>query len=172
MSRREFTKNIDLMVRTWGPRVNEAALVFEARWTRSALRNFDSKLADAFALALSQYEAATTSGSSTEIDNAGTRLVRAYGVITARLTAAAVPDDAYMIGRDPATNTEIIIASVPAAAERAREQGHRFAKWFSPDEIATIIGLDARAKKIAAVKAAFPGAEITGVTGDDDADQA
>jgi hypothetical protein len=32
--------------------------------------------------------------------------------------------------------------------------------WFSPDEVATIVALDARAKKIVAVKAVFPGAEI------------
>lgn len=171
MSRREFTKTIDLMMRTWNPRINAAALAFEARWSRSALRSHDAKLADAFELALTQYDTATTSGSSTEIDTAGARLERAYGVIAARLGAAKVPDDAYMIGRDPKTNTEIIITSSPAAAEYAREHGHRFGLWFSPDEIAVIIGLDARAKKIAAVKAAFPGAEITGVTGDDDADQ-
>jgi hypothetical protein len=37
MSRREFTRTIDLMARTWGPRVNETALGFEQRWTRSHL---------------------------------------------------------------------------------------------------------------------------------------
>jgi hypothetical protein len=176
MSRREFTRTIDLMVRTWGPRVNEAALAFEARWTRRALRNHSAKLADAFELALTQFDTAMSSGSSTDIENAGTRLCRAYAVISSELQAAGVPDDAYMIGRDyPADNSrsksEIIIAATPAAGKRAREL-HRFAKCFTPDEIAMIIALDERAKKIAAVKAAFPGAEITGVTvkGGDDAD--
>jgi hypothetical protein len=171
VSRREYTKTIELMVRTWTPRVNEAALAFEARWTRSALRSYDAKLADAFELALAQYDSVVVSGSSTEIDDAGARLVRAYGVITARLGAARVPDDAYMIGEHPPTKTQIIIASSPAAAKHAQANGYQFAKWFSPDEIATIIGLDARAKKIADVKAFFPGAEMIGVTHDGDADQ-
>jgi len=56
MSRREFTRTIDLMVRTWGPRVNEAALAFEARWTRRALRNHNPKLADAFEVALADFD--------------------------------------------------------------------------------------------------------------------
>lgn len=162
---------IDLMLRTWNPRVSEAALAFEARWSRSALRSHDARLADAFEQALEQYESATDYGSSTEIDNGGKRLVRAYGVISARLAAARVPDDAYMIGRDAKSGTEIVITASPAAAKRARETGHAFAKWFTPDEIAALIGIDVRAKKIAEVKAAFPGAEIMGVTidGEDDA---
>jgi hypothetical protein len=171
MSRRDWTMTVELAVRTWAPKVTEAALGFEARFTRRALRVHKPKLADVFEVVLADYEAAVNTGSATEIINAGTRLCRAYAVITAELQAAHAPEDAYMIGRDPDTGAEIIIASVPAAAERAREQGHRFAKWFSPDEIATIIGLDARAKKIADVKAFFPGAEIIGVTRDGDADQ-
>lgn len=171
MSRRDWTMTVDLAARTWAPRVNEAALQFEARWTRLALRNHSPKLADAFEQALDQYEAAITAGSSSDITAAGQRLCKAYAYITAELGARNVPDDAYMIGRDEKTRTAIIIASVPAAAERAREQGHRFAKWFSPDEIAALIGLDARAKKIADVKAFFPGAEIIGVRRDDDVDQ-
>jgi hypothetical protein len=172
VSRREVTLTVDLAMRQWGQRVSEAALAFEARWTRRALRNHKPALADAFEQAVAAFDRAMSIGTATEVTDSGARLCRAYGVISAGMAAVNAPADAYMIGRDPATNTEIIIASVPAAAERAREQGHRFAKWFSPDEIATIIGLDARAKKIADVKAAFPGAEIMGVTGDDDVDQA
>lgn len=162
---------IDLMLRTWNPRVSEAALAFEARWSRSALRSYDARLADAFEEALNQYEKAVDYGSSTDIDVAGKRLVRAYGVISARLAAANVPDDAYMVGRDAKSGVEIVIAASPAAAKRAAESGHRFAKWFTPDEIATLIGLDMRAQKIADVKAVFPGAEMTGVSidGEDDA---
>jgi hypothetical protein len=165
MSRREWTRTIDLMVRTWGPKVNEAALAFEARWTRLALRSFNPKYADALEQALEQFDTAMSSGTSTEIENAGTRLCRAYAVISAELASRGVPDDAYMIGR--AGNTEIIIASTPAAAEHARQNGHRFATWLSPDEIAALMALDERAKKIAACKAAFPGAEIASIKVDD-----
>jgi hypothetical protein len=68
-----------------------------------------------------------------------------------------------MVGRDPETGLTIAISSTPAARERANIvlQGND-ALWFSPDEIATLVALDERAKKIADVKAAFPGAEIVG----------
>ena len=164
MSRRDYTMTIDLMLRTWAPRINEAALAFERRWTRTALRNYNTKLADAFEQALNNYASAADSGGSTEIDNAGKRLVRAYAVISAALQAANVPDDAYMIGTDAQSGTMIIIAATPAAGEFARQQ-HPLAKWFSPDEVATLIAMDERAQKIAAVKASFPGAEIINVNG-------
>lgn len=174
MSRREMTLTVDLAMRTWAPRVAEAALIFEQRWTRRAVRNFDGKLADAFDQALNDYAHAMDYGSSTDVNRTGERLVRAYNVISARMGAANIPPDAFMVGRDPKTKTEIVIAQTPAAAAYARENGYQFALFFSPDEIATLIALDERAKKIAAVKAAFPGAEITNVTttGDDDADNA
>lgn len=169
MSRREFTRTIDIVMRKWAPLVTEAALGFEARWTRRALRFHNPKLADAFEAQLDRYERAMDEGTSTEIDTEGARLCRAYAMIAAELQAAKVPDDAYMVGRDAKTGLEIIIAATPAAGEHARAQGgHRFAKWFSPDEIATIIALDARAMKIAEVKAAFPGAEIMEVNNDAD----
>jgi hypothetical protein len=163
MTRRDWTRTVDLMVRTWGPKVNEAALSFEARWSRSALRSHSPKHADALEAALDQFDTAMNGGSSTDIENAGTRLCRGYAMVAAELQTARVPEDAYMVGRDPDSKLEIIIAASPAAAARGREV-HRFAKSFTPDEVARLIALDERAKKITAVKAVFPGAEIVGVT--------
>jgi hypothetical protein len=60
--------------------------------------------------------------------------------------------------RPPTASWEV---SSPQARKRPSGR-ERSAKWFSPDEIATLIALDGRAKKIAAVKAVFPGAEIGG----------
>jgi hypothetical protein len=172
MNRREMTLTVDLAMRTWAPRVAEAALPFEKRWTRRAVRNYDPSLATAFQGALNDYEHAMDYGTASEVNRTGERLVRAYNVISARMGSANVPEDAYMVGRDPKTKTEIVIAETPAAAEHARQK-HQFAIFFSPDEIASMVALDERAKKIAAVKVAFPGAEITNITtGDDDADNA
>lgn len=174
MSRRDVTLTVDLAMRTWAPKVNAAATGFEARWTRLAVRRLNPKWADALDGVLDDYARAMTIGTASEIAETGARLCRAYGAMAAELQAARAPDDAYMIGRDPASRLEIIIAATPAAAEYARKTASRFGKAFSPDEIATIIALDARAQKIAAVKAVFPGAEIVGMKGgdDEDADQA
>jgi hypothetical protein len=50
--------------------------------------------------------------------------------------------------------------SSPEAAERARKPTYR--ETVLAGQIATLIALDARARKIADVKAVFPGAEIVG----------
>jgi hypothetical protein len=167
MSGRAMTRTIDLVMRKWAPLVSEAALVFERRWTRRALRQYNRELADQFEAQLARFEAAMTTGTSTEVETEGARLCRAYGVIATRMQAAEVPDDAYMVGRHVVATGKtdfltIAISATPAAGERARELHGEGVLWFSPDELATIVALDLRAKKVAAVKAMFPGAEIVG----------
>jgi hypothetical protein len=51
------------------------------------------------------------------------------------------------------------VSSPQARSGRERAQ-------ISPDEIATLIALDERARKVADVKAVFPGAEIVGTSAD------
>jgi hypothetical protein len=74
-----------------------------------------------------------------------------------------------MIGTDPTSGKCVVIAASRAAAERGSFVAASNI-WFSPDEVATLIALDERAKKIAAVKAAFPGAETTEVRHVDNVD--
>jgi hypothetical protein len=76
-----------------------------------------------------------------------------------------VPPSFSHIPERPRQQAGGLIGANPEAAERAG-QAHRFAKWLSPDEIATLIALDDRAMKIADVKAVFPGAEIVGSSAD------
>lgn len=159
---RAWTMSVDLAVRTWTTKINEAAAAFDQRWTRLAVRSHSVKLADAFDDALSQYANAVKQGGSADIDNAGKRLIKAYGVITAELTAARVEDDAYMVGRDPSSGTMIVIARSPAALQRAAAL-HPDAIAYSPDELAIFVDRNKLAQSIAAVKAAFPGAEIVKV---------
>ena len=144
MTHRDWTPTVDLMVRAWGPRVDKAALAFEARWSRSALRKHSPKLAHALQAAHDQFASAMDVGSSADIENAGTRLCRSYAMVSAALQNANMPDDAYMIGRDPESGLEVIIAASPAAAKRAL-QVHPFAKWFTPDEFARLISLSMHA---------------------------
>jgi len=164
VSRRDLTRTIDIAMRTWPPRVTEAALAFEARWTQRALKFHNPKLSEQFEAQLGRYDAAMNSGNSTEIDTEGSRLCRAYGVIAADMQKANVPDDAYVIGRDRGGLT-IAISAVPSARDRVRDLYGDAVIWFSPDEVATLIAMDERAQKIAAVKASFPGAEIINVNG-------
>lgn len=166
MSGRAMTRTIDLVMRKWAPLVSEAALAFERRWTLRALRQHNPKLADQFEAQIGRFDTAMNSGTSMEVETEGARLCRAYGLIASELAKANVPDDAYLIGRHSTGKTDFLmvaISATPEARDRARELYGEGVLWFSPDEVATVIALDLRAKKVADIKRAFPGAEIADV---------
>lgn len=164
MTDKRESVTIGLYIQKWGPLIAQAALGFEARWTRRALRNHNPEWAARFEQYLRLYDAALNAGTGSDIDKAAKNLFVAYNTIAAELARADVPDDAYQIGRDPDTGLKIAIGP-PAIVTRVQEVHGAGVVCFSPDEIATIIALDARAKKIAAIKAAFPGAEMVDVRG-------
>ena len=86
--------------------------------------------------------------------------MRAYVAVVTAMEAADAPDDAYQIGRGPGGLT-IAIGPKPCCA-RVQELYGNAVQWFTPDEIAAIIEMDARFKAIAEVKRVFPGAEMKG----------
>lgn len=152
---RLMTVTIDAAIRTWGPRVAEAAGAFESRWTVHALRVALPELAGQFEAQLERFRSSLAGGTAVEIDTEGARLCRAYTHIAAELAKAGTSNDAVMIGTDVRSGFRIAIGRSPLLAKRTDG-----AVWFSPDEIATMIALNDRLNKIAQVKAAFPGAEI------------
>ena len=153
---------LDIAVRTWGPRVDEAALAFEARWTRNALKFHNPQLAEQFEAQLECYRRSLVVGTAAEVDAEGARLCRAYAQIAAELQAARVSDDAYQIGRDPKSGLTIAVGPKPCCV-RVHELFGGAVQWFSPDEVATIIAMDERFRALANVKRVFPGAEINQV---------
>jgi hypothetical protein len=76
-----MNRTIDLVMRKWAPLVTEAALGFERRWTRRAIKILNGKLAQQFEAQLARFDTAMTSGTSTEIETEGAQLCRAYAVI-------------------------------------------------------------------------------------------
>jgi hypothetical protein len=90
-----MNRTIDLVMRKWAPLVTEAALGFERRWTRRAIKFVNPKLEKQFEAQIARFDTAMTSGTSTEIETEGARLCRAYGLVAAELAAANVVDDAY-----------------------------------------------------------------------------
>ena len=153
---------LDIAVRTWGPRVAEAALAFEARWTRNALKFHNPQLAEQFEAQLERYRRSLVVGTAAEVDVGGARLCRAYAQIAAELQAAGVSDDAYQIGRDPKSGLTIALGP-KSCCGRVHELFGNAVQWFSPDEVATIIAMDERFRALANVKRVFPGAEINQV---------
>jgi hypothetical protein len=151
----------------WQRRVSEAALPFEARWTEASLRRIDPALHARFRRQRELFSAALDGGSVAEIAKHGAAMERGYIAGGTVMEAAGVPDDAYQIGRGPKGLT--IAIGPKACCDRVQELHGDDVQWFSPDEVAAIIEMDARFKKIAEAKSVFPGVEIVTVRDEVDA---
>jgi hypothetical protein len=145
----------------WQGRVTEAALPFEARWTEAALRRIDPALHARFRRQRELFTAALDGGSIDDIAKHGAAMERGYVAVATAMEAAGVPDDAYQIGRGP-NGLAIAIGPKPCFG-RVEELYGDGVQWFSPDEVAAIIEMDARFKAMAEIKRMFPGAEIANV---------
>jgi hypothetical protein len=145
----------------WQGRVSQAALAFEARWTEASLRRIDPALHARFRRQRELFDAALDGGSIGDITRHGAAMERGYVAVVAAMEAASVPDDAYQIGRGPKGLT-VAIGPKPCCS-RVQELYGADVQWFLPDEVATIIEMDARFKAIAEVKRRFPGTEIASV---------
>jgi hypothetical protein len=156
---RKYFDEYDICVE-WQAKVSAAALPFEARWTEAALRRIDPGLHDRFRKQRELFTAALEDGTIDEVVENGSAMVRGFVAVVAAMQAASARDDAYQIGRGPGGLT-IAIGPKPCCA-RLQELYGNAVQWFSPDEIAAIIEMDARFKAMVDVKRAFPGAEVKG----------
>jgi len=159
LSRRKHFDEYEICVE-WQTKVSDAAVPFEARWTEAALRRIDPGLHARFQKQRELFHAALKNGTIDEVVEHGAAMVRAYVAVVAAMEAAGAADDAYQIGRGPGGLT-IAIGPKPCRA-RLQELYGDTVQWFSPDEIAAIVEMDARFKAIVDVKRAFPGAEMKG----------
>jgi hypothetical protein len=142
----------------WQRKVSDAAMPFETRWSDAALRRVAPTLHARFRQQRNLFNAALENGTIDEIIQHGAAMVRGYVAVVAAMEAAGGADDAYHIGRGP-TGLTIAIGPKPCCA-RVQELYGDTVLWFSPDEIAAIIEMDARFKALADVKRVFPGAEM------------
>jgi hypothetical protein len=157
--RRKHWDEYDVCIE-WQTKVSEAAVPFEARWTEAALRRIDPELHARFRKQREMFNAALETGTIDEVVENGAAMVRGYVAVVAAMEAAGAADDAYQIGRGP-NGLTIAIGPKPCCA-RVQELYGDTVQWFSPDEIAAIIEMDARFKALAEVKRAFPGAAMKG----------
>jgi hypothetical protein len=141
--------------------VRGAALIFEARWTTLALRNVDPGLAEALHDQRNMFIEACVTGSARDIKLHGAATLRGYAVATKAMEAAKVPDDAYLIGRCPQTGTRVAISTDKNAVERVRAMfPDDTVAFFTADEVATLLATAEMFSAVAAVKRAWPGAEV------------
>jgi hypothetical protein len=81
-----------------------AAVAYEARWSYAALARVDRALADRFEEQRHLYWDARRSGDRVALEEQAAAMVRAYDAITQAMEAQ--PDDAYVVGQDPAHRAE------------------------------------------------------------------
>jgi hypothetical protein len=167
MTRETVTSRVDHALRNWPPRVTAAALAFEARWTRNALRRVDPDLAERMDKQTRLYHEAVEDGTAEQIEMHGGGMCRGYAVCAAVMQRAGADDDAYLIG--VSDGVTVAIGDARAAVDRVREKFGNDVVFVTPDEVAEIM---AKLPAVNDVKRVFPGAEIVEVrnAGVDDGD--
>ena len=138
-------------------RVSEAAVPFETRWTMRALQRVDPELHDRFADQQGLYHDALITGDAVEVEEQSAAMCRGWVAVTRAMEAAAVPDDAYVLGFHSATGTRVAIGDQKQAIARVRQMHGDQVVWITPDEVAALI---AGLETLKAAKALWPDAEV------------
>jgi hypothetical protein len=147
----------------WMHAASEAAIPFESRWTMAALKRVDPDVHARLRAQRNLFDQVLVTGSSAEVEEHGAAMVRGYAKAVAALEQAAEPDDAYLLGEDPATGFRVAIGDQKAAAARVRELHGAKVVWITPDEVAAVLAHIEAFKPIASIKRLFPGAEVLAV---------
>jgi hypothetical protein len=151
---------VDAAVKQWMADVSKAALSFEGRWTRLALRRHDPELAQALHEQEGLFHHALFSGNPAFVAEHGAAMVRGYHAVAKAMADAGEEDDAYMLGADPQSGMKVAIGQQKAGAQRVRTLYGQDVIWITPDEVAVMMASVEQFKIIGAVKRFFPGAEI------------
>jgi hypothetical protein len=137
--------------------VSEAAKPFESRWTLRALLAEDKELYHRFREQQGLWNAALVTGSEIEIADQTAAMCRGWHAIAQRMDEAGVPDNAYLIGVDEETGTQVAIGDQLATRDRVREVHGEKTIFLTPSEVATLL---TSTTVITSLKNLFPGAEL------------
>lgn len=148
------------MVRHWHSEVSKAAAGFESRWTGLALQRVDQSLAKRLHEQRQLFDEACIAGSEDEVEEQGAAMCRGYAAAVRALVNADVPDDAYMLGCDPASGLKVAVGLQKAALARVRELHGQDVTWVTPDEVAVLMASVEAFKFVGAVRQFFPEAEV------------
>lgn len=138
-------------------RVSEAAASFESRWTLRALQRLDPDLHDRLLDQQALYHEALVTGSPAEVEEQSAAMVRGWAVVTRTMEAAAVPDDAYLLGCHGPSGTRVAIGEQKQAIARVRDLHGQTVVWITPDEVAAMV---AGMEVVKSIKAIWPDAEV------------
>lgn len=142
--------------------VGKAETAFRSRWRLSTLARLDRDLHERLCEQIGLYDRAMVTGTDEDARDQANAMVRGWRAAAAALESPLQPDDAYLTGWDPNTNTIVVIAECSGSGARARvEQGQKIV-CVTPDEVAKIVaGLNI----VVQAKGLFPDAEVIAFTG-------
>lgn len=151
----------DRAVQQWRQQTADATALFEARWTWLSLRRVNEELARRLYEQRGLFDQAAITGTAEEIERQGSALCRGYAAAVKAMEDAAIGDDAYLLGSDPATGTKVAIGPCKASVSRIAEVCGQDVIWVTPDEVAVLLAAGTEAAKfVTSVKRLFPGAEL------------
>lgn len=142
--------------------VGKAETAFRSRWRLSTLARLDPELHNLLCEQIGLYDRALVTGSDEDAREQANAMVRGWRAAVSALESPLQPDDAYLTGWDPNTNTIVVIADCSGSGARARvEQGQKIV-CVTPDEVAKIVaGLNI----VVQAKGLFPDAEVVSFVG-------
>lgn len=137
--------------------VGQAETAFRSRWRLATLARLDRDLHDRLCEQMGLYDRALVTGSDEDAREQANAMVRGWRAAVAALESPLQPDDAYLTGWDPNTNTIVVIAEASGSGARAQvAQGQKII-CVTPDEVAKIVaGLNI----VVQAKGLFPDAEV------------
>lgn len=138
-----------------------AAVAFESRWTFGALARLHPDLSERLGRQRALWQSAADIQDEERILAIGRGLVRGYNACVMAMESS-IEDDAWRLGHCRHTGFKVAIGP-PACAQRVHEIFGGDVSFYTPDEIAVILGEAQAVPPINAVKAAFSGAEVVEV---------
>jgi len=137
--------------------VAPAEAAFSSRWRLSTLERIDKALHARLLEQSELYNSEIIGGTADELREQSAAMVRGWAAACSRMEQE--PHDAYLIGIDWPSRTQVVISDNKASLVAAKAKAHPDCRIVAigPDEVAKLVG---RMDIVAQTKAAFPDAEI------------
>jgi len=142
--------------------VAPAETAFRSRWRLGTLKRRDAGLHDMLVEQIDLYNTSLVTGSTADVQEQGSAMIRGWRAAVAALEAPLVADDAYLVGVDWNTGTRVVIAEQTASVGRVQSVKGERVVLVTPDEVARLL---AGVTILSEVKQFFPDAEIVSVQG-------
>jgi len=137
--------------------VGEAEGAFRSRWRMSTLKRVDAELHQMLLEQIDLYSEDLMGGEQAPLQEQAAAMVRGWAAACRAMETQ--PDDAYLVGLDWATKTQVVISDSKQSFDLVKASAHPECVLvaMSPEEVARLVGGNRMARS---VKQHFADAEI------------